>query len=496
MDDTTCNESLEIQDDQEKTLFVCDTCHRQFSRFEHLKRHTQTHTDTRAIKCTHCNRRFSRKDAAQRHERLHERQAPEGVQNSTASSLRRTCTPCSKSRIKCSGGTPCTYCAVRNFVCSYLPRKRRERQIMLSTSEGQGSAGRRTASTVQSPGTVVTPGTALDWLETSTRQQNMTSAVQVQTNLVQNDQFTTNDGQSSSMGSHLRREPERPTSIVGEIPDTYSLPTNWLPFDDVPLNSSLLHSLNDMPRLATEVGDASAIASQSLETQTPFPILPGIHEQTLQQDHVSALIASMASNKPRKTQSSGISDNPALPSTQATHYSDGAGFRESRAERHMRQRRAAYAEDHGPSPGHQVHTSWLGDLNAKVAVASRSTGTSSDVPDSIFEELMSRLDSHATSSHILADFAAHKESLLAKSTFQLFISLYFEHFHPVNPFVDRSHLSIPLWGWSLCLATAAIGSKYFGSEEVNRFGDCLCCILHELMAREVYQSSSHHLTRV
>ncbi|KAJ4074402.1 hypothetical protein NW756_013819 [Fusarium oxysporum] len=245
----------------------------------------------------------------------------------------------------------------------------------------------------------------------------MTSAVQVQTNLVQNDQFTTNDGQSSSMGSHLRREPERPTSIVGEIPDTYSLPTNWLPFDDVPLNSSLLHSLNDMPRLATEVGDASAIASQSLETQTPFPILPGIHEQTLQQDHVSALIASMASNKPRKTQSSGISDNPALPSTQATHYSDGAGFRESRAERHMRQRRAAYAEDHGPSPGHQVHTSWLGDLNAKVAVASRSTGTSSDVPDSIFEELMSRLDSHATSSHILADFAAHKESLLAKTRF-------------------------------------------------------------------------------
>ncbi|RKL08604.1 hypothetical protein BFJ68_g9398 [Fusarium oxysporum] len=485
MDDTTCNESLEIQDDQEKTLFVCDTCHRQFSRFEHLKRHNQTHTDTRAIKCTHCNKRFSRKDAAQRHERLHERQAPEGVQNSTASSLRRTCTPCSKSRIKCSGGTPCTHCAVKKFVCSYLPRKRRERQIMVSTSEGQGSAGGRTASTVQSPGTVTTPGATLDWLETSTRQQNVTSVVRVQTNLVQNDQFTTNDGQSSSVDSHLRREPERPTSIVGDIPDTYSLPTNWLPFDDVPLNSSLLHSLNSMPRLASEVDDASAIAPQSLETQTPFPILPGIHEQTLQHDHVSALIASMASNKPRKTQSSGISDNSALPSTQATHYSDGAGFRESRAERHMRQRRAAYAEDHGPSPGHQVHTSWLGDLIAKVAVASTSTEASSDVPESIFVELMSRLDSHATSSHILTDFAAYKESLLAKSTFQLFISLYFEHFHPVNPFVDRSHLSIPLWGWSLCLATAAIGSKYFGSEEVNRFGDCLCCILHELMAREL-----------
>ncbi|KAI7764326.1 hypothetical protein LZL87_013293 [Fusarium oxysporum] len=357
---------------------------------------------------------------------------------------------------------------------------------MLNASEGQGSATGRAALTVQSPGIVATPGAALDWLESPMHQQNMTSVAQVQTDLVGNDRFTTNEGgQSSSVDDHLGHEPGRPTGIVGDIPDTYSLPTNWLPFDAVPLNSSLLHSLQDMPQLACEVDDASAIAQQNLEAQTPHPILPGIHEQTVQQDHVSALIASMASKKPTKTQCSGISDNTALPSTQATHYSDGAGFRESRGERYMRQRRAAYTEGKGPSPGHHIYPSWLNDLNAKVAAASRSNWASSEIPDSIFEELMSRLDLHETSSHILADFATHKNSLLTKTTFQLFISLYFEHFHPVNPFVDRSHLSIPLWGWSLCLATAAIGSKYFGSEEVNRFGDCLCCILHELMAREL-----------
>ncbi|KAF5543768.1 transcription factor ZMS1 [Fusarium phyllophilum] len=411
-------------------------------------------------------------DAAQRHERLHGRETLGGAQTSTASSLRRTCASCSKSRIKCSGGTPCTYCAVKNFVCSYLPRKRRGRQIVLSSSEEQGSADGRAASTV------ATPGTALDWLETSTYQQGMMPVIQVQTDTIQSDRITSNDSQSSSANSHPRREPEGPTSIVGDIPDTYSLPTNWLPFDDVPLNNTLLHSLDDVP------GVASATAPQSLETQASFPTLPDIHEQSLQQDQVSALIASMASNNQRKTQSD-ISEDPALPCTKATHYSDGAGFRESRAERYMRQRRAAYAEDHGPSPGQQVHISWISDLDAKVAAASKRIGASSDVPDTIFEELVSRLDSHATSSYILADFAAHKESLLTKSTFQLFISLYFENFHPVNPFVDRSHLSIPLWGWSLCLATAAIGSKYFGSEEVNRFGDCLCCILHELMAREL-----------
>ncbi|KAG5771229.1 hypothetical protein H9Q72_002136 [Fusarium xylarioides] len=485
MADMTSNESLEIQDDRHKSSFVCETCNQQFSRYEHLKRHAQTHTHTKAIECTYCNKRFSRKDAAQRHERLHGRETLGGAQTSTSSSLRRTCAPCSKSRIKCSGGTPCTYCAVRNFVCSYLPRKRRGRQIMLSSSEEQGSARGTTASTVQSPGTIATPGTALDWLETSTRQQNMTSVVQVQTDTIQRDQITSNDGQSSSVDSHLGREPEGPTSIVGDISDTYSMPTNWLPFDDVPLNSSLLHSFNDMPRLPSEVNDASLAAPQSLETHASLPNLSEIHEQSLQQDHVSALIASMASNKQRKAQSSEFSDDSALAGTKATHYSDGAGFRESRAERYMRQRRAAYAEDHGPSPGQQVHISWISDLDARVEAASKRIGAASDVPDSIFEELMSRLDSHATSSHILADFAAHRESLLAKSTMQLFINLYFEHFHPANPFVDRSHLSIPLWGWSLCLATAAIGSKYFGSEEVNRFGDCLCCILHELMAREL-----------
>ncbi|KAF5254005.1 hypothetical protein FANTH_1187 [Fusarium anthophilum] len=356
---------------------------------------------------------------------------------------------------------------------------------MLSTSEEQGCEGGRTASTVQSPGTLATPGTAIDWLETSTRQQDMTSVVQVQANLVQSDQITADDGQSSPVDSHLRREPEGPINIVGVIPGTYSLPTNWLPFDDVPLNSASLHSLNEMPRMASEIEDGPAIATQSLETQASFSILPEIHEQSLQQDHVSALIASMASNNQRKTLSSDISDDPALPCTKATHYSDGAGFRESRAERYMRQRRAAYGEDHGPSPGQQFHISWVADLDARVEAASKRFGASRDVPDGIFEELMSRLESHATSSHILADFAVHKETLLAKGTFQLFISLYFEHFHPVNPFVDRSHLSIPLWGWSLCLAAAAIGSKYFGSEEVSRFGDCLCCILHEVMTREL-----------
>ncbi|KAG5658008.1 hypothetical protein KAF25_006959, partial [Fusarium avenaceum] len=429
--------------------------------------------------------------AAQRHERLHEREARQGERDSTTSSLRRTCTPCSKSRIKCSGGTPCTYCAMRNFVCSYLPRKRRERQITLgaheespalSSQSSQVFTGGRPASTMQSPCDVTT----LDWLETPTHQQNITSLTQVQTNLVENDRLATNEGgQSSSVDNDLESEHSRPTGIIGDTPNIYSLPTNWLPFDDIPTSNSLVHSLDDMPSLAFGVDEVSVVSHQNLESQTPLLNLSAIHGQTLQQDHVSALIASMASNRSEKTQASGIGADTALSNTQATHYSDGAGFRESRAERYMRQRRAAYTEEHRPNTGHQVHASWLVDLNSKVAAATRNNGTSEDIPDGIFEEIISRLNSHETSSRILANFATHRDILLTKSTFQLFVNLYFERFHPVNPFIDRSHLCIPLWGWSLCLATATIGMKYFGSEEVNSFGDDLCCILHELMAKEL-----------
>ncbi|CAJ0538724.1 Ff.00g066960.m01.CDS01 [Fusarium sp. VM40] len=271
---------------------------------------------------------------------------------------------------------------------------------------------------MQSPCDVAT----LNWLETPTHQQNITSLTQVQTNLVQNDRLPTNEGgQSSSVDNDLEREHSRPTGIIGDISDIYSLPTNWLPFDDIPASNSLVRSLDDMPRLAFGVDQAYAVSHQNLETQTPLSNLSAIHGQTLQQDHVSALIASMASDRSGKTQASGIGADTALSNTQATHYSDGAGFRESRAERYMRQRRAAYTEEHRPNTGHQVHASWLIDLNSKVAAATRNIGTSEDIPDGIFEEIISRSNSHETSSRILANFATHKDILLTKSTFQFFL---------------------------------------------------------------------------
>ncbi|KAI6763990.1 hypothetical protein HG530_007779 [Fusarium avenaceum] len=323
---------------------------------------------------------------------------------------------------------------------------------------------------------------SLDWLETPIHQQNITSLTQVQTNLVENDRLATNEGgQSSSVDNDLEREHSRPTGIIGDIPDIYSLPTNWLPFDNIPTSNSLVHSLDDMPRLAFGADEVSAVSHQNLETQTPLLNISAIHGQSLQQDHVSALIASMASDRSGKTQASGIGADTEPSNTQATHYSDGAGFRETRAERYMRQRRAAYAEEHGPNTGHQVHASWLVDLNSKVAAATRNIGTSEDIPDGIFEEIISRLNSHETSSRILVNFATHRDILLTKPTFQLFLTSCYlalsSERHP-SLFPDQPQLRLPcreeLWAaespqaWFTARSDTDADPMAFSAEEASR----------------------------
>jgi hypothetical protein len=75
--------------------------------------------------------------------------------------------------------------------------------------------------------------------------------------------------------------------------------------------------------------------------------------------------------------------------------------------------------------------------------------------------------------------------LLDKETLEFFIQLYFGNFHTLYPFLDRSLLCIPVWGWSLYLAAAAIGARYLCISEVTLFGDSLCSVLHEVLFKEV-----------
>jgi hypothetical protein len=135
---------------------------------------------------------------------------------------------------------------------------------------------------------------------------------------------------------------------------------------------------------------------------------------------------------------------------------------------------------------HELRFTWTAILLDKIKL-DKAKGPRPDleIPEPIFHEMQLRLCPLSGRPLLSAESLAYRDILLRRDTFNYLTRLYFDHFHPVYPFLDRSLLCIPVWGWSLCLATAAIGTRYLGLAELTRFGDDLCGAIHELLLREV-----------
>jgi hypothetical protein len=210
----------------------------------------------------------------------------------------------------------------------------------------------------------------------------------------------------------------------------------------------------------------------------------------IQQDQVLALIKYMQ-NGPLAIvgglDTTSGSDCAASGSHNNRLYADGGGFRESQADRSILERRAAFPNRHiQPGGEHHVGFTWTSILLEKISlVRTKTPRPEFDIPESIFQDMELRLCPLTGRPLLSAEYLAERDILLTRDAFNYLIRLYFDHFHPVYPFLDRSLLSIPVWGWSLCLATAAVGARYLGFAELTQFGDELCGALHELLVREV-----------
>ncbi|KAI8711139.1 hypothetical protein NCS52_01489300 [Fusarium sp. LHS14.1] len=428
----------------------CNICDKVFSRSEHLVRHENIHLQENPIECKHCGKAFGRKDSAKRHELLHMRETSAGPSefHSASASLCRTCSTCAKSRVKCSGGTPCKHCATRNLDCVYLPRKRRRIQY-----------GKDHRAQVQNPPSFENLG----------------------------------GNASQSLVPDLEGDSSRNQGAAGvfdEASPEPSLATNWLPFDiSMDVDLMLPSPENILPAHSLKVPIRPASAAEECETSTIADLEEsqgGVSFVLQQQSCVSALISSMGSdmhgyadysNSPR------LSVSPS--SAQQTNlYVDGAGFRSSQAERCIRERQGKYGTKSAYGDG-SGENSWQAVFSSKVYAMEQHPDLRYDIPEDIFEEILSRLCPSTGEPLLSEEFLANKAFLLKRPAFSVLLKLYFTNFHKLYPFVDHSFLCIPIWGWSLTLAVAAIGTRYMGLAKLTSHGEELCAVLHELLLKQL-----------
>lgn len=87
--------------------------------------------------------------------------------------------------------------------------------------------------------------------------------------------------------------------------------------------------------------------------------------------------------------------------------------------------------------------------------------------------------------------SSHKSSqgprptFLPFSVFNAFVQLYFEHFHPIWPFIHPSTLAKPPTPWILCVGMATVGSRYTTVEPINRCRSALMSLHSDAILKSV-----------
>ncbi|KAJ4291287.1 hypothetical protein N0V88_006290 [Collariella sp. IMI 366227] len=437
------------------TKFACNICPRWFFRPDHLKRHVQTHIQEKHEKCSYCDKTFSRKDAALRHEQLHTRTPlSDGVVDAASPvTIRQSCIACAQGHIRCSGGLPCEHCSTRGLECAYRPRKRKRLTY--------GYLGEREPGT---PG-LDFQGSPTLFADGSTDQ--LYAAVSPNVQIVNGTRSTWPNTEQT------------PLTFPGVIlpPQTRQTPisTNWLPFvhsDFEPGDLGSYHT--DNPVAITDGQHVSRLDQAVLEAaqaEQQSAVAGQIEGSTLadldnafffRQDQVSALIKYMQHGPlvaagPPNGGAHTDADHALTPTNRL--YADGAGFRESQAERSIFERRAAFVGHNQSHDEQQPGLSWTALLLEKIRLdQTRTPRLEFEISEQIFHEMHLTLCQPSGRPLLSPESLANQNVLLRRDTLNYFIQLYFQYFHPVYPFLERSLLSIPVWGWSLCLATAAIGS--------------------------------------
>ncbi|KAI0007892.1 hypothetical protein F4779DRAFT_642497 [Xylariaceae sp. FL0662B] len=292
------------------------------------------------------------------------------------------------------------------------------------------------------------------------------------------------------MGAHRSFASKRAELIPAQHVELQNWrPINWLPFDQS-ISEDLSLPGMESSMTAPITGLDSTALQAGLENYPNEPNdnhgLLGTSESSSLHSMMSALVRSMTVSLPGL---SNVANKSALPSDETnekrpvTLYADGAGARTSQAdrtilERHEIQRIQGDSVLQGSAP------SWMCALEAKLRRSQNLIRENTSVPDGVLEESLTQMSPKLQNNPTVGQFMSQGGLIFRKDTLKLFINMYFRTFHRMYPFLDQSLLCIPVWGWTLCVATAAIGARYLYIPEVTTFSDCLCSILYDVLTQE------------
>lgn len=286
----------------------------------------------------------------------------------------------------------------------------------------------------------------------------------------QSDNYVDEHAEGTSCVSSLLMEEALATSS-----DSNRRATNFLPWEQVgpsslPINESAEPSIQNTTMFHIFDDDQNSNANRC---------------PSFQNDEIAHLIASMKQGlheSPQKFDYGTFAKNQSMHF--ASRYADGAGARSCRSDLYMTERnrvRSLVSVAIDASRG--TDASWVDILQYQI----KSTGEDGKIefvlPAFIYQEILLRIKTHRSDA-LSVDFVDMGD-FMKETSLQMFIQLYLQKFHFFYSFLDPSLFSIPVWGWALCLATAAIGARFLAVPAITAFSDNLCKLLDEILTTEV-----------
>jgi hypothetical protein len=155
-------------------------------------------------------------------------------------------------------------------------------------------------------------------------------------------------------------------------------------------------------------------------------------------------------------------------STSGRFYTDGAGSRAAFGGR---------LQDRPSLPG-------LDTISNGSSVPLNEASTASNlVPASVYEFMIARLKDEYQQ-HGVDSGACYLPSY---REIQMLVLYYFEHFHPVFPFLRKSTFATDVsQDWILVLAVSSVGSRYARPSRGRQPSDALLDVLHRVLSRQLY----------